>query len=80
MKISKANARILGATFAEAIHSCANPEQRHGVLKARDLTADLLHAQSTALYYALLGAFASRLDELEPRQPIKLRGFDKVAA
>ena len=40
MNISKANAKKLGQILADALEICDNPEQRSGVLKARDLISD----------------------------------------
>ena len=47
MNISKANANKLGQLFAEALEHCNNPEQRAGVLKARDLIADEFWAKQS---------------------------------
>jgi hypothetical protein len=75
MNISQSNAAKLGQVLANALTLCDNSEQRHGVLKARDLICEQFSpVESDAgwkRYLAFSEAFAQR-----EKSPSETRHFD----
>ena len=79
MSISKNKSEALGRAMAEALHECANTEQRRGVLLVRDEILGILASGNGPesisdadwkRYSEFSRAFVRRLDVLEPINPV----------
>ena len=67
MIASKKHTRQIAEILAEALHACKSPEERAGVLRARNHLLDAINEGNGFEHYCEgAKAFAQKVSELEP--------------